>query len=125
MTTTRKALLAALAVLSLAGCGTARTPAPRQTVTSSPSSLIPDTAADRAACRQFAAEQAGQLTFVQLQIWLTQNGGYGYGPVSSTGMSLSLLQVLSQLYFDAYVAGNSTSGDVAQITADCASIGAG
>lgn len=80
-------------------------------------------------CRQFAAEQAGQMSAYQFNVWLLQNGGQAtIGPESSTGMDNTLSTNLGDWYV---VQATAPSGDLqpasyyaAEVGAECSSIGA-
>jgi hypothetical protein len=111
-------------------------PAPAATAASSspgpspsPTGLIADTAMDVSTCRQFAAEQAGQMSADQFNVWLLRNGGQTtIGPESSTGMDNTLSTNLSDWYV---VQAAAPSGDLqpssyyaAEVGAECSSIGA-
>jgi hypothetical protein len=95
----------------------------------SPTQLIAYTATDVATCHQFAAEQAGQISADQFDIWLRQNGGQTtIGPRSSTGMDNTLSTNLSDWYV---VHATAPSGDLqpasyyaAEVGVECLSIGA-
>jgi hypothetical protein len=124
------------AAQSLAAVATTTPPAPATTAASSspspsprPTPLIADTAMDVLTCRQFAAEQAGQMSADQFNVWLLQNGGQTtIGPESSTGMDNTLSTNLGDWYV---VQATAPSGDLqpasyyaAEVGAECASIGA-
>ncbi len=95
----------------------------------SPTPLIADTAMDVAACHQFAAERAGQMSASRFNAWLRQNGGQTtIGPDSSTGLDNTLSTTLGDWYV---VLATRPSGDLqpasyyaAEVGAQCLSIGA-
>jgi hypothetical protein len=124
------------AVQSPAAAAATSRPAPAATAASSspspspsPTALIADTAMDVSTCRQFAAEQAGQMSPDQFNVWLLQNGGQTtIGPESSTGMDNTLSTNLGDWYV---VQAAAPSGDLqpatyyaAEVSAECSSIGA-
>lgn len=91
--------------------------------------LIAHTAVDVAACHQFAAEQAGEMSADQFDVWLLQHGGQAaIGPQSATGLDNTLSVTLGDWYA---VQASAPSGDLqpasyyaAEVGADCRSIGA-
>jgi hypothetical protein len=105
--------------------------APSRSPSPSPgaSALIADTAMDVAACHQFAAEQAGQLSADQFNAWLLQNGGQTtISPPSATGLDDTLTTNLGDWYA---VHATEPSGDLqpatyyaAEVSTECLSIGA-
>jgi uncharacterized lipoprotein YmbA len=107
----------------------AAAPSPNPSPSPGASALIADTAMDVATCHQFAAEQAGQMSADQFNVWLLQNGGQTtIGPESSTGMDNTLSTNLSDWYV---VQATAPSGDLqpssyyaAEVGAECLSIGA-
>jgi hypothetical protein len=122
------------AALVLTACGgapatIAPAPSPSLSAPPSPAPLIADTAMDVATCHQFAAEQAGQMSADQFDVWLLRNGGQtALGPESSTGMDNTLSVNLGDWYA---VQGTGPSGDLqparyyaAEVGAECRSIGA-
>jgi hypothetical protein len=108
---------------------TASAASPSSSPSPSNTALIADTAMDVLTCRQFAAEQAGQMSADQFNVWLLQNGGQTtIGPQSSTGMDNTLSTNLSDWYV---VQVTAPSGDLqpatyyaAEVRAECLSIGA-
>jgi hypothetical protein len=104
-------------------------PSPIRSPSPSSTPLIADTAMDATTCRQFAAEQAGQMSADQFNAWLLQNGGQTtIGPDSSTGLDNTLSTTLGDWYV---VQATRPSGDLqsasyysAEVGAECLSIGA-
>jgi hypothetical protein len=134
VTSGRSYLVLPAAALVLTACGGAAAshdtaPSHSQRSSPSPAPLIANTAMDVATCRQFAAEQAGQMSAGQFNAWLLQNGGQlTIGPQSSTGMDNTLSTNLGDWYV---VQATAPSGDLqpasyyaAEVGAECLSIGA-
>lgn len=121
-------MLSAAALLLTACGGTPEAPASHH-APPSPTPLIADTAMDVAACHQFAAERAGQVSADQFDAWLLRNGGQTtIGPESSTGMDDTLSTNLGDWFA---VHATAPSGDLqtasyyaAEVGAECLSIGA-
>lgn len=95
----RRAYLAfSAAAFVLTACDSApKAVAPSPSPSATP--LIADTAIDVATCHKFAAEQAGQLSADQFNVWLLQHGGQTtIGPESATGMDNTLSTNLGDWY---------------------------
>jgi hypothetical protein len=122
-------LVMPMAALVLTACGSAPKAADSPSPSLSSTPLIADTAMDVATCHQFAAEQNGQISAEQFNVWLLQNGGQTtIGPESSTGMDNTLSTNLGDWYV---VHATAPSGDLqpasyyaAEVGAECLSIGA-
>jgi hypothetical protein len=75
--------------------------------------LIPDTSADRAVCRAFAAEQNGQVTADEFNTWLMENGN----PAAN-----KLINDLAGWFVNQATDPEKAEGYVGLVFADCGSI---
>jgi hypothetical protein len=87
---------------------------PKSDKPTKPESLIANTAANKAVCRQFAAEQSGELTPKQFNVWLLQNGN---------SASNQLIQSLANWFISINMNPGESEGYAGQVFAECSSIG--
>lgn len=95
--------------------GPAPFPSPSANRLHRPKHLIPDTAADRAVCREFGREQSGQQSADQFNVWLLQ-------PQNGNPASGQLINSLSKWFISLAMNPPMTEGYVGEVLADCASI---